>query len=239
MGADWRVSAGAASARSVAQGRFSSRCRRHPLHFVGGLRLEPAARGLSAGLDGAGLFLPMARRRHVGADQPRAVSGSSIIVCLLKRSGVSSAIVIRRSVGIKAPDGLGQDTEHPIEHYAFPRAGVGDPPNIFGIFQSPECFTPEALGHHGKAVAGFDRRFAAATVGIVCGSQQNESRKLIRGRDARLQRCQIVQMPNDGRIIAFGAALANADPPGERAQLVRRGLDRIDAKKGRRANPSR
>ncbi len=57
-----------------------------------------------------------------------------------------------------------------------------------------------------------------------------KSREARRSSDALFKHREIMQMTNDGGIILLAAAFANANAPGQSAQLIGRRFDRIDTK---------
>src|SRR6185312_8451632 len=103
----------------------------------------------------------------------------------------------------------------------------------FFIFLGPQSVSVQSLEHFGDALRRLGRCPAAAPSYISPCCLGEQRREVWRGRGARFQCCQVVQVSDDRRIVLVGTTVTDADPPGEGTQLVRRGLHRIDAGEGR------
>jgi hypothetical protein len=134
MGTDCSADACAAPARTAAPNGAAGGGRCAVLRSRVRLPVADAAARLSAAIDGAGLFLSLARRRHLGTDQPSPAAGGargggagSELVGRGDRQPVGEDDRGRRATRLRRrQEDQGPQTAHPHRHVG--AAGGGDRP---------------------------------------------------------------------------------------------------------------
>src|ERR1700722_19883959 len=101
------------------------------------------------------------------------------------------------------------------------------------VLFSPERVVFDLFQHAGEQSSGFGGGNGVPSPAPVgCQCRKHEPREFRRRRCTGPEGGEVVQMANDGWIVAIATTPARVHAPRERAQLVGRRFDRIDAAEG-------
>lgn len=105
--------------------------------------------------------------------------------------------------------------------------------HVILVFGCPQRISRQPVEHAGEQHGWIDRSGCLPSPTLIISHGLADQCPEVTGcRDMRFERGEIVDVPDDGRIVVLASALAGQYPPGKRAELVGRCLDGINAQEG-------
>lgn len=111
----------------------------------------------------------------------------------------------------------------------FLRPRKGNLQDVGFVFGRPQLVALQELQHRGEAFVQVLRDGLPSPAGVGDGRLLGQGRKAVSLRNVILERRQVVQMPDNRRIIVLSAALSCTDAPRERAQFIGGCFERVHA----------